>query len=62
MNGVESACEVLNLVYEWFAGWRWELWRDGSLLDESLRSFEHQEDCAYDARLRHPAAGREALA
>ena len=50
-----------RLIHEWFAGWRWELWRRGVLLDESLRSFETKDDCATDARSHAVAASADAL-
>ena len=52
MYSFESAKGTFRLVYEWFAGWRWELWLDGVLVDEALRSFERAEECASDALSR----------
>ena len=46
----ESSDTKVRLVYEWFAGWRWELWRHGVVRDESLRNFEDKDDCARDAQ------------
>jgi hypothetical protein len=57
----ESAEGTFRLIHEWFAGWRWELWRRGVRRDESLRSFETIEDCARDAQSRAAAAGADVL-
>src|SRR5688572_14501572 len=42
----------LRIHYACFAGWGWERWANGVLLDESLGSFETREECVLDAR-RH---------
>ena len=49
MLSLNSREGTFKLVYDWFAGWRWELWRDGTLIDECLGSFDAMEDCASDA-------------
>ena len=42
----------VHLVYEWFAGWRWEYHRAGALVSESLESFDSREQCLVDANAR----------
>jgi hypothetical protein len=50
-----------RLIYDWFAGWRWERHRAGKLIDESLQSFETRDECASNAK-RHRISSREPLA
>ena len=52
MYSFESREGVFKLFYDWFAGWRWELWRDGAFIDECLGSFDAMEECASDASSR----------
>ena len=40
------------MLYEWYAGWRWEQCRRGLVVDECLRSFETEEECRADALRR----------
>ena len=43
-----------RIVYEWFAGWRWEHYQHGTLLDESLQSFQTEQECIADADRHEP--------
>ena len=61
LHSFDSAEGRFHLVHEWFAGWRWELWRRGVLLDECLRSFDTKEDCARDAQSHAAAASVNVL-
>lgn len=45
-----STCEnECRIIHEWFAGWRWERYGDGALIDESPLSFETRDQCVADA-------------
>jgi hypothetical protein len=62
-----QAQDAFSFHYEWFAGWRWEQWRKGILIAESLQSFETRADCVADARanrrvVEHRTEPREAYA
>ena len=54
-----------RVLYDWFAGWRWEHHRGGELVDESLASFETEEECRGHVQRRrggkHATADRAAL-
>jgi hypothetical protein len=45
-------------VYEWFAGWRWEHYREGSLQDEALESYATVRECVANAATRGYRASR----
>ena len=44
------------MVYEWFAGWRWEQHRGGKVVDECLQSFETEEECRAEVHRRRAGA------
>lgn len=39
-------------LYEWFAGWRWERYRDDRLHEETLDSYETFGQCVASASAR----------
>ena len=49
-----------RLVYEWFAGWRWEQHCGGKLVDECLMSFETEEECRSDVNRHRLGSDAEA--
>ena len=48
-------------IHEWFAGWRWERHQSGTLVSESLHSFETKDECVADAN-RNGRGTRKAAA
>ena len=44
-----------RVLYSWFSGWRWELRREGEVVDESLECFESEKECRADVNRRRLA-------
>ena len=63
-HAMHDADDEWLFVYEWFAGWRWEHHQRGTLVSESLESFQSEEECVANASLYGyaPAVGRHTLA